>query len=72
MRGKFENIISLDVVTPSKIKHICKCGNKDIDIMSVCEITKVFKDKHIPMVEITCICSACGATKVEEAYLYKE
>lgn len=48
----------------SKIKIVCNCGNKDVDIMSCRRIKK-------NEVEITYICPYCGACESEKYFMYE-
>lgn len=54
------------------IKHICTCGNENIDIMSVVEDFHNHNNQKIPYVKITYVCPNCGCGDYEESYLYKK
>ena len=55
-----------------RIKYICcKCGGKNVDIMSVVERTINSDNKKIPTVDITYICTDCGNSESKNEFLYK-
>lgn len=55
-----------------RIKYICcKCGGKNVDIMSVVERTINSDNKKIPTVDITYICKDCGNSESKNEFLYK-
>lgn len=49
-----------------------KCGNKNVDIMSVRKNRVKYKDRFIPTAVITYICRDCGWSEDDEHYLYGE
>ena len=53
------------------IKHICDCGNDNVDIMSVVETVSEVNGCQISGVEITYVCSSCGNTDKDHRYLYQ-
>lgn len=49
-----------------------RCGNKNVDVMSVRKAKAKYQDKIIPTAIITYICPSCGWIEDDEHYLYGE
>lgn len=53
------------------IKHICKCGSENVEIMSVVETIDEIAGLKLSGVNITYICNDCGYSEKEHNHLYK-
>lgn len=70
-KGEFILINKNEFEDKKPIKHVCKCGSLNTDIVSVSETVTEHGGKKIPTVEINYICNDCGDGQVDSRYLYK-
>ena len=49
-----------------------RCGNKNVDVMSVRKDKTKYQDKTFPTAIITYICCNCGWSEEDRHYLYGE
>lgn len=70
-KGEFILINKSEFEEKNPIKHVCKCGSLNTDIVSVSEAVTEHNGKKISVAEINYICNDCGSGQIDTRYLYK-
>lgn len=69
-KGEFMLVKNSEFSKENPIKHICKCGSTNVDVMSIVEGYKEDKKTKISVAKINYICNDCGAGQTDTHYLY--